>query len=57
MDKTGRRVPFRFTLSVDVGRVPLSLRRRLYAANHAYRSHQVDFTLPGGSQRMARQSH
>ncbi|MET8140806.1 hypothetical protein ABZU32_10895 [Sphaerisporangium sp. NPDC005288] len=56
MDRTGRGVPFRFTLSVDVGRAPVSLRRRLCAASRAHRWHRVDFTLEGGSQRSTPQS-
>ncbi|MFC7384720.1 hypothetical protein [Sphaerisporangium rhizosphaerae] len=57
MDRTGRRVTFRFPLSVDVGRAPVTLRRRLCTANRAYRWHRVDFTLDGGSRCMALQSH
>ncbi|MFI6604160.1 hypothetical protein ACIBHX_48710 [Nonomuraea sp. NPDC050536] len=57
VDSTGRRVPFRFTLSVEVRRAPVSLRWRLYAANRAYRWHQLDFNLEGGGQRMAPQTN
>ncbi|MFG6201582.1 hypothetical protein [Nonomuraea sp. JJY05] len=57
MDSTGRRVPFRFTLSVEAGRAPVSLRRRLYAPNRGYRWHRLDFKLEGGGQRMAPQTN